>query len=392
MVIIIVLVTVAAMIVVDLSLRLLMTRMRDKRTRRARAAALDSGLKLNLSVADAKSLKRVEVPNPKARILAVDDEPVILDSFRKILVLAGFSVDTVESGPEALGLVRNGSYDFVFTDLKMPEMDGLEVTRAVKHLRPDVDVMIITGYATVETAVNAMKVGAIDYVEKPFTEEELVNFANASLIRRQDRIERHVTPKVHLITPSNGPSPSKHEFNVPLGVFVSGDHTWVDIKLNGALRVGIDDFASKLIGPIDDVVLPRPKSTVKKGDPLFTLRQGDRELTLPSPVSGTIRSVNTELHDNAELVQRNPYEHGWMCSIEATNLREELQPLRIGAEALSWYQEEIDKFMAVVDEQSAPERALHTETGALKRRPALMSERVWQTFSKSFLHTPETRH
>lgn len=390
MVIIIVVVTVAAIIIVDLSLRLIMNRVREAKVRKEREAALSTGLTLNLEVSEAKSLKRVEVPSPKARILAVDDEPVILDSFRKILVLAGYSVDTVESGPEAIGLVRTGQYDFVFTDLKMPGMDGLEVTRAVKHLRPDIDVMIITGYATVESAVNAMKFGAMDYVEKPFTEDELVNFANASLIRRQDRIERQITPKVHLVTPSHGHSPSKHEFNVPIGVFVSPDHTWVNIELNGALRVGIDDFASKLIGPIDDVVLPRPKTEVKRGEPLFTIRQGDRELTVPSPVTGTVTAVNSELHDNAELIDRNPYEHGWMCCIEATNLREDLQPLRIGAEALTWYRDEIEKFMAIVDETSAPEPAVHTESAAPKRRAQVMSDSVFDTFSKRFLHSPET--
>ena len=80
---------------------------------------------LRLEFADeAASLKRVQVDNPKARILAVDDEPIVLDSFRKILVLAGYSVDTVETGPEALALVRRNDYEFAFTDLKMPGMDG----------------------------------------------------------------------------------------------------------------------------------------------------------------------------------------------------------------------------------------------------------------------------
>jgi CheY-like chemotaxis protein len=61
----------------------------------------------------------------------VDDEPVVLDSFRKILVLEGYSIDTVETAQEALGLVRKRDYDFVFTDLKMPGMDGLDLTKAV---------------------------------------------------------------------------------------------------------------------------------------------------------------------------------------------------------------------------------------------------------------------
>ena len=73
-------------------------------------------------------------------------------AFRKILVLDGYSVDTVETGQEALGLIQKDSTTTsCFTDLKMPEFDGLDVTKAVKHLRPDIDVIMITGYATVQS-------------------------------------------------------------------------------------------------------------------------------------------------------------------------------------------------------------------------------------------------
>ena len=127
---------------------------------------------------------------------------MILDSFRKILVLDGYSVDTVQTGQEALGLLQSHHYDFVFTDLKMPTMDGVEVTKSVKHMRPDIDVVIITGYATVETAVECMKHGAMDYVQKPFTEDELLAFVKKSLIKRQDRIQKQLKPKVHITTMS----------------------------------------------------------------------------------------------------------------------------------------------------------------------------------------------
>ena len=73
-------------------------------------------------------------------------------------------------------------------------MDGLEVVKAVKHMRPDIDVVIITGFATVETAVECMKYGAMDYVQKPFTEDELLAFVKKSLIRRQDRIQKLLKP------------------------------------------------------------------------------------------------------------------------------------------------------------------------------------------------------
>ena len=127
MVLLIVVVTIIVFILVDFALRVYFQRKQELKLRREREQALDIGLKLDVSE-EAKTLKRVEVKDPKARILAVDDEAIILDSFRKILVVAGYSIDTVEKGREALGLILKRDYDFVFTDLKMPEMDGLEVT------------------------------------------------------------------------------------------------------------------------------------------------------------------------------------------------------------------------------------------------------------------------
>ena len=190
----------------------------------------------------------MEVSDPRARILAVDDEPVVLDSFRKILVLAGFDVDTVESGPEALGLVQRRDYDFVFTDLKMPGMDGVEVVKAVRHLRPDVDVAVITGYGTIETAVQTMQHGAVDYVQKPFTEDELLEFARKLLLRRQARLEAQREPSVRIVAPGVAESAAVHEYCVPGGAFVSDGHTWARIEPSGELRAGLDDFARKALG------------------------------------------------------------------------------------------------------------------------------------------------
>src|SRR5210317_1172090 len=181
----------------NLAAREWFSRIQEKRRRAEREEALSESLRLDFS-RESKTLKRVEVEDPKARILCVDDEEIILDSFRKILVLDGYSVDTVETGQEALGLVQTRDYDFVFTDLKMPAMSGTDVAKSVKHLRPDIDVVIITGFATVESAVECMKYGAMDYVEKPFTEDELRTFVRHALIRRRDRIEKLLKPKVHV--------------------------------------------------------------------------------------------------------------------------------------------------------------------------------------------------
>ncbi|HSP88872.1 MAG TPA: response regulator, partial [Ignavibacteriaceae bacterium] len=164
-------IAVVIFIIADILIRHFGKQISEKKARKEREEVLAESVNLDFA-SEAKSLKRAEVKNPKAKILCVDDEEVILDSFRKILVVDGYSVDTVTNGQEALTLLQSHHYDFLFTDLKMPQMDGVEVTKSVKHLRPDIDVIIITGYASVETAVETMKYGAMDYVQKPFTDDE----------------------------------------------------------------------------------------------------------------------------------------------------------------------------------------------------------------------------
>jgi len=355
MVLLIVVVTVIVFIIVDFSLRVYFRKRQELKLRKEREQALEIGLKLDFSD-EAKTLKRVEVKEPKARILAVDDEPVILDSFRKILAVAGYNIDTVEKGSEALGLILKNDYDFVFTDLKMPEMDGLEVTKAVKHLRPDIDVIVITGYASIDTAVETMKFGAMDYVQKPFTEDELTEFFNKSLIRRKDRIERQMKPAVRLITPSTKASDSPHEFNVPAGFFVSQNHTWVNIEMNGTARVGLDDFARKIVGKIDKVDLPKPGKEIKKGELLFSIRKNSRTINISSPISGTISLINTEHVEHPEWIGSKPFELSWMCCIEPSNLSEELSSLKIGADSIAWYKREIDKYSEIAKGLDKAER------------------------------------
>jgi CheY-like chemotaxis protein len=386
MVVLIIVLTVIVFFIVDFTLRMTMKKMQESKLKKDRERALDIGLKLDFDD-EAKSLKRVEVENPKARILAVDDEEIILDSFRKILVLAGYSIDTVEKGKEALGLIQKHDYDFVFTDLKMPEMDGVEVTKAVKHLRPDIDVVVITGYASIETAVETMKYGAMDYVQKPFTEDELIDFVNKCLIKRQDKIEKQMKPTVRLVTATTEESTSKHEFNVPAGIFVSPDHTWVNIEMNGTVRVGIDDFVRKIIEKIDEIELPKLDQKVKKGDTLFLIKRGNHSFKISSPISGKVTLINTEHLEHPEWISIKPFELSWMCCIEPSDLSEELHSLKIGQGTVKWYQEEIEKFDKIIKEiENGAQQADTTEEGKKILSEDQKDEEILKEFSKSFFN------
>jgi DNA-binding NtrC family response regulator len=108
-------------------------------------------------------------------VLVVDDEKVVCNSCKKILTQEGYNVDIALSGEEALKKVKRQGIDVVITDWKMPEIDGMEVARRIKKENPNVTVIMITGYPSVESTIKALRLGISDYVPKPFTPEELTD-------------------------------------------------------------------------------------------------------------------------------------------------------------------------------------------------------------------------
>lgn len=129
-------------------------------------------------------------PAAPARILVVDDEDSIREGFRTALARsdARCHVTTASSGEEGLDKLRAEDFDLVFTDLKMPGLTGLDVLEQGKKLRPDTDFVMMTGFGSIDTAVGAMKRGAVDYLEKPFTQDELVQHMGKVQRLREDRL------------------------------------------------------------------------------------------------------------------------------------------------------------------------------------------------------------
>ena len=227
----------------------------------------------------------------------------------------------------------------------MPEMDGVEVTKAVKYIRPDIDVIIITGYATVETAVECMKYGAMDYVQKPFTEDELLDFTKKSLIKREDKINKTLKPKVHITQFKESGSTTTPEFQIPGGVFISDGHSWANIGEDGTAKIGLDDFAKKIIGKIDSVELPNLGMTVKKGQSLFTIMQGTKNISFKSPLSGKVKAINKFINNEIDSLNATVYDQNWICEIDADELDSELKSLKIGKSAITLYEDDIERLI-----------------------------------------------
>jgi len=103
-----------------------------------------------------------------ADILFVDDDRAILEIVREYLAEIGYHVDVVDNGLAALERIKEKPYHIVFTDIKMPDIDGLELLSAIKEYRPETEVIIVTGHGSMESAIQAMKYGSYDYLQKPF--------------------------------------------------------------------------------------------------------------------------------------------------------------------------------------------------------------------------------
>jgi DNA-binding NtrC family response regulator len=128
----------------------------------------------------------------KAKVLVVDDEAIIRDSLRDWLNDAGYEVFTAENGPQALQAIQREGLKIVIADLVMPGMDGIELMKQAKQVSPDIEVIIITAYGSIPTAITAVREGAYDYIQKPFCPER-TEILIAKLLERQQLIEENLS-------------------------------------------------------------------------------------------------------------------------------------------------------------------------------------------------------
>lgn len=127
----------------------------------------------------------------KAKVLIVDDQFGVLESFKEILKIKDYEVSGFQNGKEAIESMKSTKYDFAFVDLKMPEMDGIEVLKKIKEVDPAVEVIIVTAYASEESFANAITLGAMEYLRKPFLMGEVYALAERALRKRREKTAAH---------------------------------------------------------------------------------------------------------------------------------------------------------------------------------------------------------
>jgi len=245
----------------------------------------------------------------KTRILIVDDELPVGKSIASALADKEHAVDTAQSGAEALAKDQQAPYHLIVSDLMMPGMTGLELLQELRRRRPEALVIMITGFPSVRTAVEAMKLGAFDYVTKPFTPAELRAVVKRAKARR--RIGAGAAPA----------APTEATYTIP-------ENTWARVEADGTVKVGMHPMFLNTIGHIGDIELPTAEATVIQGEACVTIIDStDRSHRLWSPVSGRIVAVNESIKHDLGPLANDPFGKGWLVAIAPSNLKEELKNL-----------------------------------------------------------------
>jgi glycine cleavage system H lipoate-binding protein len=166
----------------------------------------------------------------------------------------------------------------------------------------------------------------------------IILFLSVDLVYQ--RVQRK---KAEAFEPKLARVPAISRISVPEGLFFHPGHTWAAITESGAAKVGIDDFARKLFGKIDSIEFIKSEGTVKQGEPLFVINQGNRRIEMVSPVDGEIQSTNGFIADDPSILRTDTYQNGWLASIKPSNLKKNLEKLNIAESAKEWAREELGR-------------------------------------------------
>jgi CheY-like chemotaxis protein/glycine cleavage system H lipoate-binding protein len=257
----------------------------------------------------------------KVGILVVDDEQIVLDSIAKHLKHLDCRLEMVRSAQEALDIFEAGGIDIVLTDLMMPDIDGLELMQMMREKRPDVPVVMITGYATVSTALQATHLGAFDYVAKPFSKKEFLRVIDRAI----ELVQSGGTPA----TRATGDTPDGTTRSGDQRTFKTlGDHSWLMVQEDGAVLLGVERSLLIGLGKINSMHLPDKGDEIRQGSVYLRIFTGDMTAhDILSPLTGVVLEVNPKVLINPETAMEDPYGDGWLVRLNPTRFEAEVKVL-----------------------------------------------------------------
>ncbi len=249
------------------------------------------------------------------RLLVVDDEEVICQACERIFLPHGFRVESSRDPIDGLCLAAEEDFAALLLDIKMAALDGIQFLEQLRKTKPNLPVILITGYPSIQSAASAMRLGAVDYITKPFAPEQIT-----------EAVRRALRPS----TPDNGDEsrcaftsgvfkqwvPQAQEFHFK-------NESWFQRGEDGSLRVGALLTRDQGEG-LEGVRLPQIGETVYQGLPYAALKTAKKPLqVIPAPASGVVVAVNESLLARPELLATDPCKNGWIACICPTRLENE---------------------------------------------------------------------
>jgi glycine cleavage system H lipoate-binding protein len=203
-------------------------------------------------------------------------------------------------------------------------------------------------------------------------------------------VQRKKSP-VNEVAANEPPLFDQNSVMLPKGLYYDKSHTWIFMEKNGSVRVGMDDFLQHITGTVTRIKMKNRGEKISKGDPLFSIIQNGKKLTMNAPVSGTIISCNDELKENSSLINTSPYSEGWIYVIEPSNWFREIQFMIKGDKFSSWLNNEfirLKDFLANSTRLSSfnPSFIVLQDGGAIKDNILEdLGPEVWEDFQTKFI-------
>ena len=247
------------------------------------------------------------------RILVIDDEEVVHASLRKILSRLGLAVDAVLTAQAGLDKLSSERFDLVITDLMMPGMNGIELLDALQERGTRPPILMITGYPTIRTAVQALRLGAMDYIAKPYTRKELL-----APVKRALRLEDGDTAP-----PPRQDAPQVAELTAG-DVVALPHHSWAQYQQDGTFLIGAEPDFLRAVGDIQSCEWPEEMDIIEQGYISIRLCTEDGDTHgIAMPLSGQVLEVNkSDLSDPAKLSSDN-----WLIRLLPSQISDELSLL-----------------------------------------------------------------
>lgn len=178
---------------------------------------------------------------------------------------------------------------------------------------------------------------------------------------------------------------SVNGFEIPQGYYFHKGHTWVRIEEGASARIGMDDFALRLLGPLDAIRAPLIGKRIKRNNADIRVARGENQADILSPINGVVTACNVSLMEKGSTANDDPYSNGWVLMVQPDNLREDLGELMINRESEDFIRDETDELYRIVEEVSGP---LAADGGSFSRDIfGNMPELEWARLTRVFLHT-----